>query len=274
MKKLIKAFRRWNNKRVDHRRTQKTFVLEHPHRLGVLGIMKNESMTIVEWIEHYRSEGVTALFLIDNGSTDDTLEKIQPYIDSGLLKLIILPEKHKQKQHYWTAIEYFNITEACQWLIIADIDEFWFCKDGTKLNDIWPHYHGYDVVYVNWSIFGSNGHDQHPSSLRKSLTKKQAHLASNMFTKWACRTSIIQSIANIDLHKVSGGCSSRTIADNQTFQINHYVTQSREYFAKVKMTRGDAVKALNDDVRDWAYFDRCDAPCTETDELLSKRISS
>jgi hypothetical protein len=272
MKNLFKSIRHWNNQRVNARRDKTKLVLNHDHRLGILGIMKNESMNILEWIEHYKNEGVTAIYLIDNGSTDDTILKLHNHIASGLVKLIELPEKHKQKQHYWTAIDHFKITEACQWLIVADIDEFWFCKDGTQLNDIWPQYHGYDVVYVNWSIFGSNGHDQHPSSLRKSLTKKQAHLASNMFTKWACRTSAIQSIDNIDIHKIIGACSSRTIADNQAFQINHYVTQSREYFAKVKMTRGDVIKALNDDVRDWAYFDRYDSPCTEIDEVLSKRI--
>jgi hypothetical protein len=236
--------------------------------------MKNESMNIVEWVEHYKNEGVTAIYLIDNGSDDDTLNKIQIYIKSGLVKLIILPERHKQKEHYWTAINHFNITKKCEWLIIADIDEFWFCKDGTKLNEVWPEFHGYDVVYVNWSIFGSNGYDQHPSSLRKFLTKKQPHLASNMLTKWACRTSIIQSIENIDIHKIRGGCSARTIADNQAFQINHYVTQSKEYFAKVKMRRGDVIKALNDDIRDWAYFESYDTPCTEIDELLSSRIES
>lgn len=274
MKNLIKTLRHWNNRRVSARREIKKYILNYPHRLGILGIMKNESMNIVEWIEHYKHEGIAAIYLIDNGSTDNTIHKIQNYIESGLVKLIVLPEKHKQKHHYWAAIDHFKITKACQWLIIADIDEFWFCKNGTKLNDIWSEYHDYDVVYVNWSIFGSNGYDQHPSSLRKLLTKKHFHLASNMFTKWACRTSIIQSIENIDIHKVRGGCSSRTIADNQVFQINHYVTQSKEYFAKVKMTRGDVIKALNDDVRDWAYFERYDAPCTETDEVLSNRIES
>ena len=274
MKNLINKIRRWNNQRIGDRRESNKNILIHPHRLGILGIMKNESMNILEWVEHYQNEGVTAIYLIDNGSTDDTIEKIQGHIQSGLVKLIMLPEKHKQKQHYWTAIKHFKIKETCQWLIIADIDEFWFCKDGTKLNDIWPQYHGYDVVYVNWSIFGSNGYDKHPSSLRKSLIKKQTHLTSNMFTKWACRSSLIQSIENIDIHKVIGGCSSRTIADNQVFQINHYVTQSKEYFEKVKMTRCYVIKAMNYDVRYWAYFERYETTCTETDEVLSKRINS
>jgi hypothetical protein len=52
------------------------------------------------------------------------------------------------------------------------------------------------------------------------------------------------------------------------------VTQSREYFAKVKMTRGDVIKALNDDVRDWAYFEKYDSPCTEVDERLASRINA
>lgn len=253
---------------------RKKYIINNPHRLGILGIMKNESMNIVEWVEHYKNEGVTAIYLIDNGSNDDAINKIQIYIETGLVKLIILQEKHKQREHYWTAINHFKISQECQWLIIADIDEFWFCKNGAKLNEIWIEYDGYDVIYVNWSIFGSNGYEQHPSSLRKYLTKKQPNLASNKLTKWACRTSIIKSIKNIDIHKIRGGCSARTISDNQIFQINHYVTQSKEYFAKVKMMRGDVIKALNDDVRDWAYFDKYDAPCTETDEVLSSRIES
>jgi hypothetical protein len=31
---------------------------------------------------------------------------------------------------------------------------------------------------------------------------------------------------------------------------------------------------MNDDVRDWAYFERYETTCTETDEVLSKRINS
>ena len=49
------------------------------HNLSILSMFKNESMIIKDWIEHYLKEGVQHFYLIDNGSTDDYLEKIKIY---------------------------------------------------------------------------------------------------------------------------------------------------------------------------------------------------
>ena len=271
--KIFSKFRKWNHLRLKKRKSLAIENISYPHRLGVLGIMKNESLNIIEWIEHYIEEGCEQIYLIDNGSTDDTISKIQKYIQEKIVHLIELPQRHKQLKHYWTAIEHFEITKNCQWLIIADLDEFWFCKDGEKLSEATKDYQQhYDVVYVNWSIFGSGGNIIHPKSVRKELIMRHEFLSSNTVTKFICKTSVLKSLENLEIHKIKGACSSKTISDNQKFQINHYVTQSVEYF-EVKMKRGDAVKKLNDNVRDMEYFHKYDKPCIVEDFLLSNRIT-
>ena len=276
MKNLIYKLRHWNRDRKLKRSQRKIFDLNksYKYRLAVLGIMKNEAMNICEWISHYQKEGVQAIYLIDNGSTDSTLNLLAPWVQSGFVKFIALPERHKQIDHYWTAIEKFKIKDDCQWLIVADLDEFWFCKARTSLFDSVSAFGDQDVIYVNWSIFGSNGYTNHPKSIRVSLTKRQAALGENRFTKYLVRTSVLKEKATLGIHKIYLADSSRVISDNQTYQINHYATQSQEYFKSVKMTRGDANNSYHDNTRTLDYFHKYDSLCDIEDIELSSRLGS
>ena len=38
--------------------------------LAIVAVFKNEADVLDEWIQHYVLEGVSKLYLIDNGSTD------------------------------------------------------------------------------------------------------------------------------------------------------------------------------------------------------------
>ena len=86
--------------------------------------MKNEARNIVEYVSHYRWQGAEKIYLIDNGSTDETLELIKPFLEDGTVGLVQLHQRWKQSQHYWTAIKKFDIRKKSKWLFIADIDEF------------------------------------------------------------------------------------------------------------------------------------------------------
>ena len=58
-----------------------------------------------------------------------------------------------------------------------------------------------------------------------------------------------------------------TVDNPQQLSLNHYAIMSREYFSKVKMTRGDADNQKVDNIRDWNYFDRYDHKEVEDEEL-------
>ena len=241
----------------------------HPIQLGVLAIMKNETINIDEWIEHYLWMGAHRIYLIDNGSTDDTLHKAHVWKRTGRVNIIELPEKHKQVQHYWKAIKHFQIRRDCDWLLIADLDEFWFCPDGDSLAQALEEFQSYDVIYSNWVMFGSSGLIDQPQSVRQAFTHRKPELSPHINTKYICRTNILNRRSNIGVHKIKGADSARTISDVTRFQLNHYPIQSLSFFTSVKMTRGDVATSKSDNVRDLEYFHRYDDGCNEIDRKLA-----
>ena len=55
--------------------------------------MKNEARNIVEYVSHYRWQGAEKIYLIDNGSTDETLELIKPFLEDGTVELVQLHQR-------------------------------------------------------------------------------------------------------------------------------------------------------------------------------------
>ncbi|MBY0351694.1 glycosyltransferase family 2 protein, partial [Tabrizicola sp.] len=155
--------------------------------------MKNESHLIEEWLDHYFSMGVDHVFLIDNGSTDDTVLKVAPWQRDGRVQVISLPEPHQQILHYWSAFQHFRIAERCKWLIVVDIDEFLFCKSGERLGHYLDRQRGIDAIYVNWTVFGSSGWDMQPTSARQSFVMAEPKLSR--YTKCIFQPSLFTEYA-------------------------------------------------------------------------------
>ena len=265
-RKLKVTLKKWWEQEKDKR---------YPNNLAVLAIAKNESMVIKEWIEHYLWQGAEKVFIIDNGSTDSTIDQILEFKNTGKVEVISLPERHKQRAHYWTAINHFRIRQRFRWLLVADVDEFWFCKDGRSVGDALNNdeFRDIDVIYVSWSLFGSNGLKTQPKNVRTAFTKRSRDLFQSHNTKYVCRTKVLRELNNLGIHKINGVDSSRKTSANQTFQLNHYAIQSLEYFTKVKMTRGAADHVKHEHVRDLAYFERYDQSGSEVeDRLLADRV--
>lgn len=274
---LVKSIRRWNLSRRRRRRDKistRYHETDHPAILGVLAIMKNESMNIDEWITHYLQVGAQKIYLIDNGSADDTVKKAKHWVEKGVVELVEWPRQHAQKEHYWDAIKTFKIRETCRWLLIADLDEFWFCPDGTSIPDKLNIFQNIDVIYANWRMFGSSGLVKHPKSIRTAFVACDPKLYNHAETKFIVRTSAIKTLKNVQLHKVDGANSRNTVSDNENFNLFHYRIQSLEYFEKVKMTRGDALSVTPDVARDMQYFYDCDAPCTEINRTMADLVES
>jgi Glycosyl transferase family 2 len=239
--------------------------------LGVLAIMKNEAMNLDEWVEHYLWMGAGPIWLIDNGSTDDSVAKARAWEARGKLRLVELPKPHRQRIHYWKAYRTFGIGQACDWILIADMDEFWFCPSGDSLPVALADFPETDVIYSNWVMFGSSGLIEHPASLREGFTLRRPGLADH--GKYICRTAALSAPEELHLHKVKSPLPLRTVRDTPRFQLNHYPIQSRQFFQSVKMTRGDAGNADRDTMRDMAYFAAQDAGCDETDRRLADLVA-
>ena len=196
------------------------------------------------WIEHYLWQGVEHFFLIDNDSTDNPLLILQEYIDKNIVSYYYKPEKHKQVEHYQFIYDNYNLKNKTKWLIVADLDEFWYSSD--KLVNIIDNYYNYDVIYSNWLMFGHNNNILHPTDIRLSNLYRVPTIHSN--TKWIIKTESINS-DDINIHTIN---NNNCITVNDKIKLNHYPIPSLEYYKKIKMTHGDADALIN--VRDKNYF--------------------
>jgi Glycosyl transferase family 2 len=215
-----------------------------PEHFAVLGIVKNESHLIDEWLEHYLDQGADRIFLIDNGSTDDTPAKIERWRHTGRVELVSYPEQHQQQRHYWNAFRHFAINERCEWLAIADVDEFWFCKSGETLASYLHRDTAHDALFVHWTNFGSSGHETQPASVRESLIQHDPRLGP--LPKCIFRTHLPQRENDIEVHFIRNAALKRARVADRHLQLNHYVAQSRDFWLKVKMTRGDVFYSVQD----------------------------
>ena len=234
--------------------------------------MKNEAMNIREWVDHYRWQGVDRIFLIDNGSDDDSKKLIERDIRSGFVEYFWRPVRNQQVQHYRAVYASAGIESKVTWLAIADLDEFWYSPLGSLKAAIALLSPDADLVYSNWRIFGSAEFDDHPSSLREQPLFRRPNVESHRNTKWICRTRSIVAPRAIGIHKVKWIDSRRVVSENRSLKLNHYVTQSLAYFTKVKMTRGDATDGRFDNVRDMKYFDTYNSGATTSDPELADMV--
>jgi hypothetical protein len=241
---------------------------ELKYKLSVLAIFKNETMNLQLWIDHYLWQGVEHFYLIDNGSTDNPDLILNSYINQGIVTLYKLPEKHKQVEHYKTIWKNEDISSKTKWLIMADLDEFWFSPK-NKLINIIDNYDSFDIIYSNWKMFGSDGNKKHPKDIRTSILYRTPTLDSN--TKWICKTKNI-NVDSITQHKINDNKLKKIIV-NDNIHLNHYPIQSKEFFEKVKLTRGDVINHESENIRDWKYFDKYDENMTYKDTLLKDMIS-
>ena len=236
------------------------------HYLSILAIMKNEAMNLKLWIDHYIWQGVNHFYIIDNNSDDESIQIIENLIKIGYpITLNKLIEPHKQVEHYKYIYDKENLQEKTKWLIVADLDEFFYCNNSKISNEL-KHFEDYDFITSKWRMFGSNNCIEHPKDIRISLTKRVEEL--NVNTKYIFQTKNIYS-KSVNIHWLNDGYTNK-IDLSEIFRLNHYPIQSKDFFEKVKMTRGAADRI--DNVRDWGYFDKYNENTDYEDDDLKNMI--
>jgi hypothetical protein len=251
---------------------------EKPLKLGVMAIFKNESMILKEWIEHYKWQGADLIVLLNNDSTDDW-KSIADQFD-GLVVAKDVPGKHVQLKAYNDTGLPILKEKGIDVLLVADIDEYYFGRDGRRIKDYvkevftkaGPSGSKVSGFSCGWSMFGSNGHEKQPPSVREGFTKRWHDKAEP--------ENGISGKSTYLLSDLSGGkISSQHIPDvtgkllpcPEGLQVNHYPIMSREYYNKVKKVRGDVYTANHNSARDDDYFTRYDKNVVE-DTLLAEQV--
>lgn len=212
--------------------------------------IKDESRYIPEYIEFHLLQGFDHFILYDNKSTDDLLNVVSPYIESGILEIRYYPEDLKGSKNFWL-MDHCIVEQRgkTKWLHYHAIDERLYCPNGGRVVDLLPEYENYGGLCVGWEFFNSNGHITRPEGLiidnfTQSAKDPNCHIKTIIQPDKAIKTIgtphnfYFQNTNAVDenFNIVSGNFNPKNYSMNK-IKLNHYVTLSREEF-DIKMNKG------------------------------------
>lgn len=225
-----------------------------PRYLSVVAVLKDEGPNLVEWLDFHLLVGVDHFYLYDNGSTDNTKELLQRYIDKGQVTYSYNTMDMCQMACYYNALTAFR--DQSKWMAFIDLDEFLFAPrssrlpDGDCLKQRLRKYEEVPGVAVNEVFFGSNGHETRPhGGVLLNYTRRGSwvnkHVKSIVQPQFTlCPAGNPHSF----LYTQGGACNEKYLpcpgpfndpGSAEVFRINHYWVKSKEEY-KVKMSRGRA----------------------------------
>jgi len=260
-----------------------------------VSLFKNETAILKEWLDHYINEGVDTFFLTDNGSTDNYMPILEPYLKTGQVVLNVNPKKYAQVEH----LNFFlKDAQKYDWVIVIDLDEFIYARRGYKtikdyLKEVNP-----DVkkIHVPWKLYGSSGNVKQPKSVIQGFVHRRKypddlnHISA--YKSLVDKKTIVRGkdVVRLDLHNSMVKDEPVVIFPNNEsynnrdyymwvtekmlnesyLHLNHYRIQSVEAFKK-KQTRGDAHTKKGNGYRTRKYFKFFDFKDKFDTELKNKK---
>lgn len=231
-----------------------------PYFLSVCTVFKNEAPYLKEWIEYHKLLGVQHFRLYNDGSTDNYLDVLSPYIASGDVNLIEWKKEPGNGVYAWintiqTPAFFDSITQLrdkTKWLAIIDVDEFILPTAHPDIVSFLKKYDQYAGILINWQCFGtSHLMDIPPDKLMievltlkagentelnypvKSIVKPEFIDTSTI--AWAPHTWTF-----LPPHKATYINGKEFVFGNidiDEIRINHYVHRSETYFWNEKIPK-------------------------------------
>jgi hypothetical protein len=249
---------------------------------SVGAMFRNESHCIKEWIEHYLNQGADHFYLVNDNSTDDTVNIIQPYIDRGQITLYNTSDPgphilgHQRNTYNKYLLPHVNNKDT-RWLLVCDLDEFMWSPAFKTVKDFLTQYvHSLAQVQVVPTLFGSNNLEKQPKSLVQGFTKRSKDVPTKCGTYKYFVNSYFR-FSSLNVHHATAedpkynGPEYFMIIDSQYIRLNHYICQSKEFWINVKCTRGDADGYLQ---RDMKLFEHYNSQANQEDDYELAGINS
>ncbi|NER01850.1 MAG: glycosyltransferase family 92 protein [Okeania sp. SIO3C4] len=249
------------------------------YKLSICGIMKDEGPYLVEWLEFHKLVGVERFYLYDNSSSDNTINILRPYLESGEVIYYYWPHKPGQKSAFSHCLKHHG--KLSQWIAFIDLDEFLFPTEKDDLTEVLDKFKDVPAVGVNWLNFGTSGHEKKPEGLQiEHFTRR----AKNSYGPMKHIKSIARpekTIGPANPHEfryikglavtenkqpINGPISAKHSV--KKLRINHYTTRSKQE-SREKMLKGMTNK---NQMRPWSYFESKDKIFNEVEDLTIQRF--
>ena len=229
-------------------------------RVAVCAIARQENRYICEWLDYYKSIGVSKIFLYDNyhAGEERLADVVQDYVAEGFVEL---NDYHDREFAQCPAYNdcYNRHGHEYAWIGFFDIDEFLRIK-GKNIEDFMERYTAGSVLLVNWRLMTDNGlvhYDPRPVQERfteampvnqhvKYTFPENRHiksmvrggLSSMSFTGHNPHCPKKPNLYCINAQGKRTEQSAFADIDHSLIWLDHYWTKTAEEWVNVKLSRG------------------------------------
>ena len=225
--------------------------------LAVTSIQRNRAPWLKEWLAFHLVVGVQRFYLYTHACTDDSVALLLRLARHWPLVVHDVPADTHQPQlaayrHAWA-----SYGAKAGWMAFIDGDEFLFPTQAETLSQALEPYAQQPIsaLGVHWVCYGSSGHLLEPAGLvLENYTRhSSADFPANRHLKSIVRggePDVVPSGSHVfqtprgtvdDIGRpVTGGLMLDRAPTYHALRINHYVTQSWQYFTEFKQRSGAA----------------------------------
>lgn len=220
--------------------------------LDVCAIYLNEAPFLREWIEFHRLVGAERFFLYDNGSTDEHLDVLAPYLEDGVVVIHEWPGRQRPQEPAYDDCLQRHGPES-RWIAFIDLDEYLFSPTYKPLPEILADYEQHPAVVANWAMFGTSGHLTKPAGLtienydrRKEYPPGAVEQVKSIVDPARTARAVTghsfeyrEGEAVNENHVSKEGGAAREVSFER-LRVNHYAHRSREEYLQ-KLARPQVV---------------------------------
>lgn len=215
--------------------------------------VKDEVDILAFTLSHMASEGLDGIFIVDNGSTDGTLEVIREFHDMHMPAgdprdwgppLVFVADDpdvaYYQSKKMTAMADVASKFYGADWIVPFDADELW-CATDMPLGDYLRSLHGVDCVRATlYNHFPSSGDGDEPNPFER-ITWRDANPAPlpKVAVRW--RTGMTINMGN---HSADGGVSELKFAQ---MRVLHFPWRSPAQFVSKVRNGSTAINATDMD---------------------------
>lgn len=228
-----------------------------PKVIAVASMQRNEARYILEWFSYYLVQGVNKFVIYNHMSTDETQSIYERLKELGYD--IDIHYRDGYNVHY-PMLEHAltNYVPVVDWLIFADMDEFYFPTKHANIAAVLADYEDMpsSALGVYWCAYGSSGHIVDPEFVTRDFNYRGPfNLSTNHHMKSIIRgRGLAGSVAGTNPHVFTtekgtqdmlgriipswAGHNAQGPITHEIMRINHYQCKSWDYFKSIKQARG------------------------------------
>jgi hypothetical protein len=170
--------------------------INKPHKSNCDKVMlftnARDEKNINEWIAHHFLLGFDKIFIFDHLSV---IPITAPRFNGKLTIHRCNETKNNIKLHFINRALDIALRMNIDWMLYLDADEYLCINSYNDVKSFLSNFKQVDTIGINWLMFGSNGHVEHPNGLLiENFTKSDARL--NQHVKSFVRPECVKRIVN------------------------------------------------------------------------------